>query len=398
MRIALVAESFLPQMNGVTHSILRVLEHLQERGDEVLVIAPSTQDPEVHGEVHGARVHRLPSVPLAGYTNVRVALGGVARVKRILAGYAPDVVHLASPFVLGWRAAQAAYQLGIPSVAIYQTEVPGYAARYGVPFLENWAWNRVEQIHLLATRTLVPSSFALNQFLGRGIPRVEMWRRGVDTQRFSPEKRDDAWRAKVAPGGERIIGYVGRLAVEKQVEDLAVLADLPGTRLVIVGNGPQREALAAALPRAVFTGFLGGEDLARAVASFDLFVHPGEFETFCQTIQEAMASGVPVVATGRGGPLDLVENSRTGWLYDPGDRAGRGPGGADRPAADPTRRAFATAAHASVQGRTWHALGEELVQHYQAVLADSPSSGSPGPRPSAPRPTGPRSTTRGVTL
>ena len=325
-------------MNGVTHSILRVLEHLQERGDEVLVIAPSTQDTDVPDEVSGAHVHRLPSVPLAGYANVRVALGGVYRVKRILADYAPDVVHLASPFVLGWRAAQAAHQLGIPTVAIYQTEVPGYAARYGVPFLENWAWNRVEQIHLLASRTLVPSTFALNQLRGRGIPRVDMWRRGVDTQRFNPEKRDAGWRASVAPGGERLIGYVGRLAAEKQVEDLAVLADVPGTRLVIVGDGPQRKALEAALPQAVFTGFLGGDDLARAVASFDLFVHPGEFETFCQTIQEAMASGVPVVATGRGGPLDLVENSRTGWLYEPGDLAatagpGDGPDGRRRQAA-----------------------------------------------------------------
>ncbi|QDY89025.1 glycosyltransferase family 1 protein [Arthrobacter sp. UKPF54-2] len=388
MRIALVAESFLPQMNGVTHSILRVLEHLQDRGDEVLVIAPSTQDTAVPGEVYGAHVHRLPSVPLAGYTNVRVALGGVARVKRILADYAPDVVHLASPFVLGWRAAQAAHQLGIPSVAIYQTEVPGYAARYGVPFLENWAWNRVDQIHLLATRTLVPSTFALNQFLGRGIPRVHMWRRGVDTTRFSPEKRDDAWRAAVAPGGERIIGYVGRLAVEKQVQDLAVLADVPGTRVVIVGDGPQREALAAALPEAVFTGFLGGEELARAVASFDLFVHPGEFETFCQTIQEAMASGVPVVATGRGGPLDLVENSRTGWLYPPGDLAALRARVTDLTGDDAKRRAFAAAAHASVQGRTWHALGEELVRHYEAVLA----------RPAGPNPTTPSPTPRGATL
>ena len=377
MRIALVAESFLPQMNGVTHSILRVLEHLQDRGDEVLVIAPSTQDTAVPGEVHGAQVHRLPSVPLAGYTNVRVALGGVARVKRILADYAPDVVHLASPFVLGWRAAQAAHQLGIPSVAIYQTEVPGYAARYGVPFLENWAWNRVDQIHLLASRTLVPSTFALNQFLGRGIPRVQMWRRGVDTARFSPAKRDDAWRAAVAPGGERIIGYVGRLAVEKQVQDLAVLADVPGTKLVIVGDGPQSDALEAALPQAVFTGFLGGEELARAVASFDLFVHPGEFETFCQTIQEAMASGVPVVATGRGGPLDLVENSRTGWLYPPGDLAALRARVTDLTGDDAKRRAFAAAAHASVQGRTWHALGEELVLHYQAVLASPSTTPSP---------------------
>ncbi|MFP5313302.1 MAG: glycosyltransferase family 4 protein, partial [Actinomycetes bacterium] len=322
MRIAIVAESFLPLMNGVTHSILRVLDHLQERGDDVLVIAPSAHDCGTPAAVKNAEVHRLPALPLAGYANVRVAMGGVYRVKRILADYAPDVVHLASPFVLGWRAAQAAAQLGLPTVAVYQTEVPSYAARYGVPFLENWAWNRVENIHLLATRTLVPSTFALNQLRGRGIPRIRMWRRGVDTMRFSPGKRDDGWRATAAPNGERIIGYVGRLAVEKQVADLAALAGIPNSKLLIVGDGPQRAALESALPGAVFTGFLGGDVLARAMASFDLFVHPGEYETFCQTIQEAMASGVPVVATGRGGPLDLVENSRTGWLYEPGDLSG----------------------------------------------------------------------------
>jgi phosphatidylinositol alpha 1,6-mannosyltransferase len=258
VRIAIVAESFLPLMNGVTHSILRVLEHLQERGDEVMVIAPSTSDTDVSSVEKGAYVHRLPSVPLAGYTNVRVALGGVNRVKRILADFSPDVVHLASPFVLGWRAVQAAHQLGIPTVAIYQTEVPSYAARYGVPFLENWAWNRVDNIHLLATRTLVPSTFALNQLRGRGILRVDMWRRGVDTARFNPAQRSTAWRSSVAPSGHRIIGYVGRLAVEKQVEDLAVLADLPNTKLVIVGDGPQRAALEAQLPDAHFAGFLGG--------------------------------------------------------------------------------------------------------------------------------------------
>ncbi|OFI37679.1 alpha-mannosyltransferase [Arthrobacter sp. SW1] len=390
MRIAIVAESFLPLMNGVTHSILRVLEHLQERGDEVMVIAPSTSDTAVSDVVNGAYVHRLPSVPLAGYTNVRVALGGVNRVKRILADYAPDVVHLASPFVLGWRAVQAAHQLGIPTVAIYQTEVPSYAGRYGVPFLENWAWNRVDNIHLLADRTLVPSTFALNQLRGRGILRVGMWRRGVDTARFSPAKRSTAWRASVlsgaasAPGGERIIGYVGRLAVEKQVEDLAVLADLPGTRLVVVGDGPQRAALEAALPGAVFTGFLGGDALAEAVASFDLFVHPGEFETFCQTIQEAMASGVPVVATGRGGPLDLVENSRTGWLYEPGSLDQLRAYVQDLVGDDAKRRAFGAAALASVQGRTWPALSAELVRHYESViageeLAELPPLSSPSP-------------------
>jgi phosphatidylinositol alpha 1,6-mannosyltransferase len=136
-----------------------------------------------------------------------------------------------------------------------------------------------------------------------------------------------------------------------------------------------------ALPSAVFTGFLGGAELARAVASFDLFVHPGEFETFCQTIQEAMASGVPVVATGRGGPLDLVENSRTGWLYEPGDLAGLRGNVMDLMGDDAKRRAFAAAAYASVQGRTWPALCAELVQHYKEVIAGTPLIIEPVPTP-----------------
>jgi phosphatidylinositol alpha 1,6-mannosyltransferase len=243
-----------------------------------------------------------------------------------------------------------------------------------VPFLENWAWERVEKIHLLADRTLAPSTFAVNQLRGHGVLDVELWRRGVDTQRFNPAKRDDGWRASVAAAGpagklRKIIGYVGRLAAEKQVEDLRVLADLPGTQLVIVGDGPLRPTLEAQLPSARFLGFQSGEDLARIVASFDLFVHPGEFETFCQTIQEAMASGVPVVATGRGGPLDLVENSKTGWLYTPGHLNELGSYVQDLIGDDAKRAAFAEAARLSVQARTWPSICSQLVRHYDDVIA-----------------------------
>lgn len=371
MRIAIVAESFLPEMNGVTHSLLKILQHLDRRGDDVLVIAPSTLE-NAPSMVEGADVRRLPAVPLAGYRNIRVAIGGVARVKTLLAEFNPDVVHLASPFVLGWRAVRGAVALGIPSVAVYQTDVPGYAARYGMPFLENWAWQRVERIHAAATKTLAPSTDSLQKLRGHGIPRVELWRRGVDTDRFHPEKRSAGFRQLVAPQGQRIIGYVGRLALEKQVEDLAALLSIPNTQLVIVGDGPQRAHLEAALPGAHFTGFLGGDELATAMASFDLFVHPGELETFCQTIQEAMASGVPVVATGRGGPVDLVDSSRTGWLYAPGNLVQLRDYAMDLIGDDAKRAAFSDAAFQQVQGRSWHVVCEQLMDLYTQAIADHP--------------------------
>ncbi|MHA7218490.1 glycosyltransferase family 4 protein [Arthrobacter sp. MDT1-48-3] len=371
MRIAVVAESFLPQMNGVTQSLLHVLAHLRSRGDEVLVIAPSSSrsDDEAPAWVEGYPVHALPSVPLSGYATVRLAAGTVARVRRLLADFRPDVVHVASPFVLGWRAVQASAQLGLPTVSVYQTEVPAYAARYGFPWLEPLLWQRVQNIHDASTLTLVPSSAALDQLRSRGVQRLNLWRRGVDTERFSPDRFDAAWRATVAEPHERIIGYVGRLAAEKQVEDLAVLDALPGTRLVIIGSGPQQEELRTRLPRAHFAGFQAGLDLARRVATFDLFVHPGESETFCQTIQEAMASGVPVVAVGRGGPLDLVDPSRTGWIYGPGDLQGLRAAVADLVGDDAKRRAFGRAAHASVQGRTWPVLCEQLTTYYGKAIA-----------------------------
>lgn len=371
MKVAIIAESFLPEMNGVTHSLLKVLQHLEARGDQVLVIAPSTLE-NAPPTVEGAAIRRLPAVPLAGYRNIRVAIGGVARVKSLLAEFDPDVVHLASPFVLGWRAIRAAAALGIPSVAVYQTDVPGYAARYGMPFLENWAWQRVKQIHCAATKTLVPSSDSLQKLQRHGIPRMELWRRGVDTQRFHPDKRSAEFRDTVAPQGLRIIGFVGRLALEKQVEDLAALAGIPGTRLVVVGDGPQREVLESLLPNAYFTGFLTGDELAVAMASFDLFVHPGELETFCQTIQEAMASGVPVVATGRGGPVDLVDSSRTGWLYAPGNLAQMRDYAIDLIGDDAKRAAFAAAAFQQVQGRSWHVVCEQLMNLYTEAIAEHP--------------------------
>ncbi|RYY48391.1 MAG: glycosyltransferase family 1 protein [Actinomycetales bacterium] len=374
MRIVIVAESFLPQTNGVVHSVLRVLDHLAARGDDVLVVAPDA-GPDVPATVAGARVVTVPAWSFPGYADVRVATGRVSPLTAILRDFGPDVVHLASPFALGWRAALAAAALDLPVVAVYQTDVPTYAGRYGVRGVENLLWKRVRDLHGRADLTLAPSTATIRTLEERGVERLRLWRRGVDTERFSPARRDEAWRRGLAPEGERLVGYVGRLAPEKQVQDLAALQDLPGTRIVVVGDGPERARLERLLPGAHFTGMLHGTALATAVAGLDVLVSTSETETFCQVVQEGLASGVPVVAAGVGGPVDLVDHSRTGWLYEPGDLGGLAARVRDLTGDDAKRAAFGRAARRSVEGRSWQAVCSELVGHYAAAIEQHRGTG-----------------------
>lgn len=364
MKVALVAESFLPHANGVTHSLLRVIDHLAARGDEAMVIAPESRGAEGPVRYGIATITRLPAMGWPGYRDVRVALSGVGKISRTLEDYGPDIVHLASPFTLGWTAVRAANELNLPCVAVYQTEVPSYADRYHLGWGEGILWNRILNIHERADLNLVPSTYAQRQLELLGVPRLRLWPRGVDGERFHPAQRSADLRAAWSPNGEVVVGYVGRLAPEKRVEDLAAVAELPGVTVVIVGEGPERGRLEKLLPTARFTGFLEGDALAEAYASFDLFVSPGELETFGQTIQEAFASGVPVVAPRRGGPIDLITED-TGVLYELGEPDALV--AAVRGFLDsPQRRADASAAaRASVAGRTWQAVCEQLMGYYE---------------------------------
>lgn len=364
MRVAIVTESFLPHVNGVTNSVLRTLEHLHAGGHDALVLAPGAPPPRVHG----ARVVALRSVPMPGYTQVRVAVPSARTVVRELAAFAPDVVHLASPFATGRPAVRAAAALDLPTVAVYQTDVAGYAGRYGLGAATEAAWRVVRAIHEQVDLTLAPSRTSAASLAAHDVPRVAVWPRGVDTTRFAPRHRDEVWRRRVARDGEVLVGFVGRLAAEKQVADLVALDDLPGVRVVVVGAGPQAAELRRVLPRAAFLGHLTGDALSRAVASLDVAVQTGPHETFCQSAQEALAAGVPLVAVGAGAVAELVDPSRTGWLYAPGDLAGLRAAVADLAGDAAKRRAMGAAGRRQVEGRTWQVVGEQLLGHYGAAV------------------------------
>ncbi|MFI7009781.1 glycosyltransferase family 4 protein [Streptomyces sp. NPDC050145] len=366
MRVVIVTESFPPDLNGVAHCALQTARHLAARGHDPLVVAPATAaGPEADAGAP-CPVVRVPSLPLPGYPQVRVALPS-RRIAQALVAHRAELVHLAGPFVLGVRGMAAAARHRVPAVAVYQTDLAGYARTY-MGAGEGTAWRRLRSVHAAADRTLAPSSAARRDLEAHGVPRVRLWPRGVDSVRFRPERRDPALRAALAPGGELLVGYVGRLAPEKQVELLARTCALDGVRVVVVGDGPSETPLRAALPGAVFLGRRTGDELARLFASLDVFVHTGPYETFCQTVQEAMASGVPVVAPAAGGPLDLVRHGRTGLLVPPGD-ADAVRDAVWSLAADPAlRAAYGSAGRAAVAGRTWEAVGDQLVEHYAEVL------------------------------
>ncbi|MFE6943397.1 glycosyltransferase family 4 protein [Streptomyces chartreusis] len=368
MRVVIVTESFPPDVNGVAHCALQTARHLVDRGHAPLVVAPApAPGNKAAASMAPCPVVHVPSLPLPGYPQVRVALPS-RRLAAALIQHRPDVVHLASPFVLGVRGMAAAARLGIPAVAVYQTDLAGYARTY-MGAGEAAAWRRIRSVHSAADLTLVPSSASMNDLEAHGVPRLKLWARGVDTARFRPELRDEKLRRELAPNGEVIVGYVGRLAPEKHIELLSGVCGLNGVKVVIVGDGPSQPALAEALPGAVFPGRRGGDDLARIFASFDIFAHTGPFETFCQTVQEAMASGVPVVAPAAGGPLDLVDHGRTGLLVPPRD-ADAVRDAVQSLVADPAlRAAYGAAGHATVDGRTWAAIGDQLIGHYGDVLA-----------------------------
>lgn len=361
-----MTESFLPTVNGVTTSVCRVLDHLVETGREAIVITPRCGAP-VH--YRGVPVHEVPSF---AYRQFPVGLPS-PQVAALLARFQPDVLHAASPFMLGGQAIAEAARIGLPSVAVYQTDVAGFARRNRLGAGAAFAWQVIRLIHNSADRTLAPSSAAIDDLAGAGVKRVHRWTRGVDLEGFHPDNRLGPaaanLRRRIAPDGETIIGYVGRIAPEKGLDRLRALAGMPGIRLAIVGDGPgmadTRRQLAELAP--VFLGQLSGAALRASYAAMDVFVHTGTEETFGQTLQESAASGLPVVAPRAGGPIDLVDHGTTGFLFEPDD-ASELRISIERLVADPGMRArMGEAGRRRVLGRSWAAVTDELLGHYQAA-------------------------------
>lgn len=368
MRVAIVSESFLPTVNGVTNSVSKVLDYLSAEGHEAIVICPAAGAPATYA---GFTVH---SVPALAYRQFPVGLPN-PQVHKLIADFRPDVVHAAAPFLLGAQAIASANRLGIATVAIFQTDVAGYARRHRLGPATKLAWRIVRWIHDGAQLTLAPSSTAMADLKAIGLTKLERWGRGVDLTMYHPAKKltpeTAKLRKRLSPHGEVVVGYVGRVAPEKQVERLRALRGLDGVRVAIVGDGssvPHVKKELAGIP-VTWLGRLGGEELATAYAAFDVFVHTGTEETFGQTLQEAHSAGLPVVAPRSGGPIDLIDHGTNGFLFE-ADNESQLRAFVEALVIDPELRSrMGEAGRRTVLGKSWSGICAQLVDYYTATIA-----------------------------
>jgi glycosyltransferase involved in cell wall biosynthesis len=320
VRIAFVTETFLPATDGIVTRLRATMDELSLMGDEMIVIAPKYG--EGPGSYAGIPIYRISSVPFPPYPQIKLA-PLTPNVGRALRSFAPDVIHAVNPFVLGTGAIFYARRLDIPLVASYHTNVTTYARFYGMGIGEKagrW-WTRT--LHNRARINLCTSEATREYLLSEGVQWVHLWPQGVDARRFHPSRFSKDWRVRLSGGrpAEKLLLYVGRLAPEKGIGGLkAVLDEIPGLRLAIVGDGPARRDLERefADTPTVFTGVRKGRDLAAAYASADAFVFPSTTETLGLSMLEALASGLPVIAARTAATGEVVSEGENGVLYEPG--------------------------------------------------------------------------------
>ncbi len=373
MRIAIVTESFLPRSDGVVRGLLEMLSYLREHGHDALVVA-SGPGPCEH---LGFQVVRAAGLPFPFYSDLTLSpfCPGMARLFR---AWRPQIIHLASPFVLGAAGCRIGRRLGLPVAAHYQTNVAGYARHVGLGAFASLAARRIRSLHNDCLVNYAPTAGQRLALIADGVRNVRVLGRGVDSQLFNPGRRSPAVRRSLLePGEDCMFLYVGRLSSEKNIESLApMIAAVPAARLVVIGDGPKRAKLEAhfrGLP-VTFLGARYGVELATLYASADVFSFPSLTETFGQVVQEAMASGLAVLAYRAGGVQDLFRHGIEGYLCVAGD--GVLWNQMARLLADdrPLRARLGARARQATLSRTWEAIFSRLLEDYeqltQGIAAD----------------------------
>ena len=319
LRLAVVTETFPPEVNGVAMTIGRLLPAMEQRGHRVSLVRPRQGEADCAADSARPTI-LVPGVPLPRYPNLRMGLPASRALARAWREQRPDLVHVVTEGPLGWSAVAVARRLGLPVTSAFHTNFHAYSAHYGLGWLSGAIAGYLRLFHNRTALTLVPTDTLRRELAAQGFHHLEVLSRGVDTQLFHPQRRDASLRAHWGAGPDTpVVLYVGRLAPEKNLLQLlggfsALRARRGDARLVLVGDGPMRAQLERLRPDAIFAGTRRGEDLAVHYASADVFLFPSLTETFGNVTLEAMASGLAVLAYDYAAAHELITHGEDGLL------------------------------------------------------------------------------------
>jgi glycosyltransferase involved in cell wall biosynthesis len=368
LRVAIFTGNYNYIVDGVSRTLNRLVAHLEGRGHRVLVFGSASRRTALP---HAGTFVPVPAVPIPGRGEYCFSLGLPRSGRRRLLDFGPDLIHVATPDLLGFAALRLARRRGIPAVASYHTHYTSYFRYYRASWLEPLVWRLLRRFYGRCREVYVPSESMIAQLRAQGLgANLRLWTRGVDTQAFDPRFRSLAWRRGVGiADGEVVVSLVSRLVKEKGLDAFVRAIEelerrgLPH-RSLVVGDGPERAALERRLPRTIFVGHLEGEALSRAYASADVFVFPSDTETFGNVTLEALASGLPAVCADATGSRSLIEQGVNGYLCPAGELGAW----TARLVADPALRArMAVAARAGAARLTWDAAMAAIEARYLAI-------------------------------
>jgi glycosyltransferase involved in cell wall biosynthesis len=379
LHIALITETFAPEVNGVANTLSRLCDGLRASGHHIQLVRPRQGQ---EGSLNSAEQILVRGWPIPGYPGLQWGQGALSKLLRNWQRQRPDVLYIATEGPLGLSALRAARRLQIPVVSGFHTNFQQYTAHYGAGLLSRALTSYLRWFHHRTHVTLVPSHTQRLELQRRGFHNLALLSRGVDSQLFHPAKRSDALRREwgLSPDDVAIV-HVGRLAAEKNLDLLAQsFAALqqahPGQRLtlIVVGDGPQRAKLTQQLPEARFCGVRRGEELASHYASGDVFLFPSLSETFGNVVLEAMASGLAVVAYDQAAAAQHIQHGHNGALAEGGDERGFIDAASWLLSDAPTLRRVRLNArqHAAQQG--WPAIIGAFEQHLHTACASAPDT------------------------
>ena len=382
MNLALVTETYSPEINGVAMTLGRLVDGLAQRGHRLTIIRPRQRHESPRFSVTqrvACRQVRLPGIPIPGYPQLRLGLPASRRLRQLWSLSRPDLVHVATEGPLGASAITTAHEFGIPVTSSFHTNFDQYTRDYRIGWLKPVVAAWLRHLHNRTRRTFVPTPTLLTRLSTEGYTNLRLLSRGVDTALFNPAQRDASLRASwgVAPE-DPVILHVGRIAPEKNYPLLfrafdAVKAVEPRARLVLVGDGPRLSAYQRQRPDVIFTGFYTGLNLARHYASGDLYLHASSTETFGNVITEALASGLAVSAFDYAAAHEFIRHEENG-LVAPVDDEATFFANARRLITDrPLRQRLRAAAPAAVHNRSWDAVIDGFAADLTAAMHEIPA-------------------------